>query len=182
MDEPTFPEFALDEFFWVTAAPLPSFGGLGLGTSDGLPAGSVRIVYAPEGRDESPLTEEEIARVRWLVEHEAEVHAAVTARLFEEYPTIRAEFLEDFEHAQEAATRLPEVGTLAELEALLGVDEINVHPLEKDGLPFVGVELRCAWEEEHGVGVLLHGTRVLEVGDADTAILLWIAKKHVTEP
>ena len=28
-----------------------------------------------------------------------------------------------------------------------------------------------------GLGVLMHGSRVVEVGDADTAFTLWIAKQ-----
>jgi|GEM_PF-7134692 len=35
----------------------------------------------------------------------------------------------------------------------------------------VGYELRCAWDTEHGVGVMTHEDRVVEVGQADTALL-----------
>jgi hypothetical protein len=47
-----------------------------------------------------------------------------------------------------------------------------------DGKPFIGVELGCAWDAEHGVGVLLHGAKALGVGGADTAFTLWIAEKY----
>ena len=43
-------------------------------------------------------------------------------------------------------------------------------------MPYVGYEFGCEWEDEHGLGVLMHGTRVVDVGFADTAILLWIAE------
>ena len=35
----------------------------------------------------------------------------------------------------------------------------------------VGYELRCAWDTEHGVGVITHEDRVVEVSQADTALL-----------
>jgi hypothetical protein len=47
----------------------------------------------------------------------------------------------------------------------------------KDGLPYVGYEFGRRWDGEHGLGVLMHGTRVVEVGGADTAMTLWIAKR-----
>ncbi len=56
-----------------------------------------------------------------------------------------------------------------------------MHQIEQDGKPFIGVELGCDWEAEHGIGILLHGEKPLEIGGADTAILLWFAKKHLRE-
>jgi len=37
--------------------------------------------------------------------------------------------------------------------------------VEKDGIPYVGFEFGCTWDEEHGLGVLMHGTRTVEIGD-----------------
>ena len=56
-----------------------------------------------------------------------------------------------------------------------------MHQIAKDGKPYVEVELGCTWEVEHGLGVLLHGATPLEVGGADTAILLWIAKRYANK-
>jgi len=39
----------------------------------------------------------------------------------------------------------------------------------------------CNWEEEQGIGFLLHGNKIVEAGDADTAILLWMAEKHAND-
>jgi Domain of unknown function (DUF6985) len=52
----------------------------------------------------------------------------------------------------------------------------------KDGVSYVGVELFSRWDREHGAGVLVHGSRVVEVGGADTAILLWIAERDAGGP
>jgi hypothetical protein len=53
---------------------------------------------------------------------------------------------------------------------------VNVHQVQKDGIPYVGFEFACTWDEEHGLGVLMHGTRTVEIGGADTAFLLWLAE------
>jgi hypothetical protein len=60
---------------------------------------------------------------------------------------------------------------------LIGLDSVSVHPLLKEGLPYIGYEFGCTWDDEHGLGVLMHGRRVVEVGDAGTAITLWIAER-----
>src|SRR4051812_14067887 len=36
--------------------------------------GTIRLVFAPEGRDKSTLAEHEIGLVRWVVDHQAAVH------------------------------------------------------------------------------------------------------------
>ena len=64
-----------------------------------------------------------------------------------------------------------------DLKENVGLYAVNIHQVDKAGVPFIGYEFGCEWEEEHGLGVLMHGTRVVKVGLADTAILLWIAKE-----
>jgi hypothetical protein len=44
-----------------------------------------------------------------------------------------------------------------------------MHGVAKAGHAYVGLELGCTWDEEHGAGVLLHKGRVVEVGQADTS-------------
>ena len=63
----------------------------------------------------------------------------------------------------------------------MGLYAVNIHQLDNDGVPYVGYEFGCEWDEEHGLVVLMHGTRLIEVGFADTAILLWIAERDAEE-
>ena len=37
---------------------------------------------------------------------------------------------------------------------------------------------RCTWDEEHGIGIILHGDHALELGGADTVGLLWVAEGY----
>jgi hypothetical protein len=53
---------------------------------------------------------------------------------------------------------------------------------QKDGVPYVGVEFGCTWDEEHELGVLMLGTRTVQVSDADTAITLWITEEDAERP
>ena len=188
VDLPLFPDFKWDDHFWVTSANLPAWRGYQIrngpygtvsdaGHSDGI----VQILFAPEGRDDAPLSEHEIAMVKWVVDNQAAVHDAMLEKLFEDYPAMREQARGLFSK-EEAKKVLPKVRHPEQLKELVGISSINVHPIEQEGKPFIGVELGCTWEVEHGVGILMHGPEVLEIGGADTAILLWIAKKYVRKP
>jgi hypothetical protein len=54
---------------------------------------------------------------------------------------------------------------------------LKFHDAVKGKEPYIGYEFGCEWEQEHGVGVMMHGTRVVEMGGADVAILEWIADR-----
>jgi hypothetical protein len=158
---------------------LPSWRGFQsrrgpYGSLDGAPAsdGSVKVVFAPEGRDEAPLADSEIRLVRWAVQHADAMQRSLLHGLLQQYPSLRQNYA-DFVEPDE----MPPVETVDEFRTLIGLVSINVHQLEKGGVPYVGFELGCMWDNEHGLGVLMHGTRVVEIGGADTAILLWIARR-----
>jgi hypothetical protein len=53
----------------------------------------------------------------------------------------------------------------------------HVQSKPTDAIAYVGYQFACDWEEEHGLGVLLHGNRVVDIGQADTAFLGWNADK-----
>jgi hypothetical protein len=175
-------EFKLEgDFFWTTSAIFPSWNGFqnrsGAYASQGSSTpsdGSARIVFAPEGRGIDPLADSEKSMIRWVIENEASISAALMMSLLKEYPSLQEQYgYTD----QEKADLMPDVSTAEDFRNLIGLHSVNVHPLQKNGIPYVGFEFGCTWDDEHGLGILMHGTRTVEIGGADTAILLWIAKK-----
>lgn len=176
------PQFSLERSrLWTATVMLPSWRGFqsrqgGYGSQDrGTPSdGLVRVVFAPEGRGREPLTESEMLSVRWVIDHEASISNALLSSLLKEYPSLQ----EQYGYSGEEKTRLmPDIKSVEEFRDLIGLHAINIHQVEKDGIPYVGFEFGCTWDEEHGLGILMHGTRPVETGGADTAILLWIAKE-----
>lgn len=176
--------FTWDSFFWIASVKHPSWAGFLVAggnapdptatiTSDG----SLKICYAPEGRDESPLKPEERASVQWVVDHLSEICEAALASLLHAYPRIREEYASLLGESDLLAI-LPPVTRTEDLKPLLEVTDINVHQVAVGGIPFVGVCFNCAWDPEHGVGILLHGTRAVEIGDTSTASMLWVAEEH----
>jgi hypothetical protein len=175
-------DFQWDRFFWTAQVQLPSWvgyqsrnGPYGSISSDEPSDGLVTIVVEPEGGKESPLTEQDHASVQWWLDHEAEVASAVLAGLLAEYP--RLQQLYGYEGA-ERETCMPDVSRTEQFRQLIGLHNVHFVPLLKEGLPYVGYEFGCTWDGEHGLGVLMHGSRVVEVGSADTAFTLGIPERE----
>jgi hypothetical protein len=166
---------------WTTRALLASWRGFqsrigaygsqdGPGPSDGF----VEIVFAPEGRGNEPLNDAEIASVFWVVENEALISKALLESLLKAYPRMQEQYgYSD----QEKAELMPEVTSPGDFRSLIGLSAVNIHQVQKEGIPYAGFEFGCTWDEEHGLGILMHGTRTVSIGHADTALLLWIAEE-----
>jgi len=43
------------------------------------------------------------------------------------------------------------------------------------GNAYIGFELGCTWDEEHGAGVMTYKERVVEIGQAGTSFSSWAA-------
>ncbi len=178
---PEFPTFAWDVCSWTTTAQLPSWHGCGSKNGCGEYSRSdgdiVAFDFAPDDRGDEPLTEAEINLVRWVVDHEKEVHDAILEGLFENHPGIREEWLEYIPEGQ-VERCVPAVGSPEDFDNYIGINAIYVHQIDDGQAPYIGIELWCPWDDDHTQGILMHGTDVLEIGDAMLAITLDYATKH----
>jgi len=172
-------EFEFDGLCWTAQARLPNWAGYqawddpyGLIRSDRPSDGSVTIIISPEDRDESPPTAGERAAVQWLLDHGADVAPAVLDGLWTACAGLRK--------SPGDANRqvdIPDLASPADLRSHVGLQFVHVHPAGDDGLPRLGYQFGCAWDEEHGLGVLMQGPRVVGVGAAATALFPWSAGK-----
>ena len=83
---------------------------------------------------------------------------------------------------EERTTLIHPVADAGDFRRLTGLHAVHVHQVTKDGVPYVGFEFGCTWDDEHGLGILMHGQRAVEIGGADTAFLLWIAEQDAERP
>ncbi|MCX4697274.1 hypothetical protein [Streptomyces sp. NBC_01373] len=154
-------DFPWDEFAWTTRVPLPP-------DTWAATAGTlVPLYYAPEGREEHPPDDAEIASAAWTVDRLPALLAAAR-------PALSAHAVHTLE---------PEdLATASDLIDAVRVSALHVHSVSRDGIPYVGIALSCPWDEEHGLGILMHGPRVVDAGGADTALLRRIAERDATDP
>jgi hypothetical protein len=178
------PPLKWDGYSWEGEVVLPSWRGFHTPRgrarrekNPGPPEGTVRIRFKSAGNQ--PPTEAQVVAYRWLIEHEAESAGELLSAVFTEYPRFREEFIDayDDEDAQSAAQTAPPLEAPEQLSALMEPYCVFVLPVEKDGVAYVGLEFKCVWEAEHGLGVLTHKGRVVEVGPAPTAFDGRLARK-----
>ncbi|MFN3651759.1 MAG: DUF6985 domain-containing protein [Armatimonadota bacterium] len=181
LETPPFPILIWDDFCWRGSLQLKSWAGFqsrrGPYNSVDSPAGSdgtASLTVFTSNDQPVPPTVEQAAAIRFLFEHEEQIRDSILRAVLDAYPEIR----EDYEDAGE---EMPDISVPDELMPHLGLSFVHCLRVSRSDMVYLGFELGCSWEPEHGLGVMTHGTRVIEVGGADTSFLEWIADTDAAE-
>jgi hypothetical protein len=150
---------------------LPTWVGLAHRSTDAAP--EVELAVEPSGNVRAPNAAQEAA-IRFVTE-DRELRDVVLAALLAHYQAIRPKWLPHLS----SPDVMPPWTSPSELLGHVNVNEVVVHAIERDGLAYVGMLFGCSWDREHGLGVMLHGARVVKTGGADTGLLGWIAKQDL---
>lgn len=162
-------EFTFNEFWWQVDVQFPAW-------SDFTPGDTTELIFAPEGRDEAPMDADEVALATWVVGNHERQKPPLLNAVLEAYPDFRRQFFKDHDIKQNEGG-LPTITSEDGLAKVIALEQIYVHQISKNGVPYVGYQFSCSWDEEHGLGVLMLDRRVVAIGGADTAFLLWIAER-----
>ena len=158
---PPLPPLTLEVGDWVGRDVLKSWAGLGPKRgSNGQVV--INIARARHDRDDAPIApaKEMIAAYAHLKQHEVEVRDAVLAA-FQSYinDTLIAEH----------GWRDEPVKDVKALRRMLKIGSVHPATVAKKGMAYLGLLFHCTWDEEHAGGVLLHGSRVIAIGDNSAA-------------
>jgi hypothetical protein len=174
---PPFPPLQWEVHGWTGRVVLPSWkgfqsreGAYGAQSSDKPSAGAARLHVARPAGEATPPTSEQIAAYRYLLDHDTAIREAVLTALLEAYPGMQDEY--GFDEDDEL---MPAVEQPGQFRELVGLSEVHILPVARDGVAYIGFEFGCTWDDEHGLGFMTHKDRVLEVGGADTSFDEWIA-------
>jgi hypothetical protein len=176
------PSLAWDGDFWTGKVQLPSWRGFqsrggSYGSRDAEESsGEVELSLAPPSGEVEivgprPPAPEQLAAFWHLLDEEPALFKAVLKAAFEYYQRCRKMSWPGADGRPLGALKSPSA-----LKRYLGLGTVHLLPVAKDGLGYIGFELGCSWDDEHGLGVMTHGRRVVELGGADSAFLEWIAE------
>ena len=116
--------------------------------------------------DPQPPSKEQIAGYQLLKDDGPRITENVLAALLKDYTQLRKRWLKQ---DPDLESELPAISTTKEMRKHVGVGIVHVHDIAKSGHAYIGLELGCTWDEEHGAGVILHKSRVIAAGQADTS-------------
>ena len=190
LDQPPFPPLRWREYYWAGRVVLSSWAGfqsrLGAYASaspGSAPEGTVRVrITAPSDDPPGPPTAEQVAAYEYLLAHQEGLRDTLVAAIFEEYPRIRHNVLGDGIIDPAA---MPELASPDDLKSLVGLAAVHILRVVKNGVAYTGFEFGCNWDDEHGLGVMMHQGRVVEfpengiskVNGADLASEEWLAEE-----
>lgn len=119
-----------------------------------------------------PPAPEQVKAYAHLKDNQAEITNTVLKALFAYHQKTRAVWLKNDPHL-----KLPVIQSIDDMRKNVGLGILHVHKFAKDGYAYIGLELGCTWDEDHGAGVLIHKDAVVEVGQADASFDEHAAKK-----
>ncbi len=112
-------------------------------------------------------TEEQVNAIGFLYNNDEKIRDEILTKLFQELPEIK-EIYEDL---------VPEINKISDFRNVLGLSIVHIMESDKEGFAYVGYELGCDWDDEHGIGIMTHKDKVIEIGQADVSFNSWITYK-----
>lgn len=170
---------------WMTALPLPETARFrdasalppskGYARDDRLavPGEVLACFENDDGSCDAPATPM-IEAALWLLAHDAAFYRTVRDTLLADLPRLRAE--QEGIALPDDAFLLPRQWDEGSMHKLLRLNTVTFHPVA--GAAYIGLDFGCAWDAEHGYGMMMAGTEVVETGGADVGGLSWIAARH----
>jgi hypothetical protein len=182
-----FPPLQRRELHWTGRVTLSSWAGFqsrvgpyGSSTSSAPGDGTVRLSVAAESL--APPLPEQAAAYEYLLANQEAIRDVLLAAIIEEYPLIRRNVLGG---GGIDPADMPEQLSPDDLTSRIGLAVVHVLRVAKDGIAYTGFEFGCTWDEEHGLGMMMHRGRVVEfpengvgkVNGADLASEEWLAQE-----
>ena len=112
--------------------------------------------------------------LRFLQENQIEILVEILNSLLSYYPQLQEDYGYEGEEKEEF---MPDVHDIRDFVGLVTPTQIHLLNVEVEGVGYVGYQFQCSWDEEHELGIMTHKTRVVEIGDEDSAFLSWIAEE-----
>ena len=172
----TFPPFGTLRWskydYWEGTGCLPAWAGFGstsgdyvAGTLDQLPIsdGSFALIVFPHNpRHNRAISDEQQKAFQFQIDHAANITETILNAMPKHYIRQREDWMLE-------PSDMPDITEPEKFRKMIALSSMTIHPFFKDGMAYVGLVFGCEWDSEHSLGVMLHGSRIIGIGDHDAA-------------
>jgi len=102
-----------------------------------------------------------IQALTWLLDQPDAASQIVLNAIYPEYPQ-RKNSLKDYFDDDLLNSLYPNLTSVYDLKKLLSLSRIHLYEESKGGLPYLGFDLECNWDVEHGMQVFINGPRIVQ--------------------
>lgn len=105
----------------------------------------------------------QVNAIEFLINHSDKIRDALLTGLLDELANLK-EVDDDL---------TPDISGIEDMKKVIRLSYLHVMSSDKDDFAYVGFELDCKWDEEHGIGVIMHKDRIVKIGQAEITHDSW---------
>lgn len=102
--------------------------------------------------------------IEYLFENEAHLGKTLIDFIFIKYNELR-----DYYEEEDNSVDMPKLNSSFELRKLIELTQIFILSNSNSGMSFIGFYFACAWDDEHGIGLLTHMDKIVQFGQIEEA-------------
>lgn len=116
--------------------------------------------------------------IEYLQNNQTRILESILSELLSKYPELQEiyDYPED-----EKQDFMPDISIIKDFADLLSPSTFYITSVFKDDIPYIGYMFSCSWDQEHGLGVMTHKDKIIEIGGADTAFSTWSAEEDLNK-
>ncbi len=112
--------------------------------------------------------------LNYFIDNQTKIFYSLCQAVIEHYPNLIKLYGSDI---------VPELKLVSDVKHNISISTIHILGEEKDDFSYLGFDCGCTWDDEHGLGIVMHKERCIEIGQHDTAFMCYeeILKDKMTE-
>lgn len=116
--------------------------------------------------------------INYLKNNQVKILESILNALLEKYPSLQ----EIYDYSEDDKNDfMPDLNNIKGFADLLSLSTFYVTSVYKDDIPYIGFLFSCSWDSEHGLGIMTHKGRVIEIDGAETAFAIYTAKQDLKQ-
>lgn len=147
-----------DDFAWSGPVKPPFFSS----------PDEAELFVNTKDEQQMPPSDQQLIAWQSLLLNKDTAQQAILQAAFDYYKTLRPKYAKA---GPEWVANMPDLDRPDQLQGRIELNTVTlVWPYDEQSVR-VGLLFRCAWDQEHGMGIVLDKTTVVDIGAADCAIV-----------